>query len=162
MSSDRRPELLTAVLTALREQSGRGLMLHGAIAERFGLNFTDLKCLDLARAEPQLTAGRIAEAIGLSTSAVTTVLDRLEQRGFIDRRRDPTDRRKVVVVSTGRHEEKLGEIFTRVGEGVIAILGDYSDEQLDFLAEVIQRLNDEAKKEVVQITSAGSAVDADG
>lgn len=67
-----------------------------------------VKCLDLARGEPDLAAGRIAAATGLSASAVTSVLDRLERAGFIERVRDPADRRKVRVRSTGRHEAALG------------------------------------------------------
>ncbi|MEV1200372.1 hypothetical protein [Microbispora rosea] len=38
----------------MRENAGRGLVLHQAIADRFGLGPTDLKCLDLARHEPRM------------------------------------------------------------------------------------------------------------
>ncbi|MEU1815009.1 hypothetical protein ABZ543_07410 [Streptomyces roseifaciens] len=105
MSSKSRPELIESLMKAMRDQAGRGLMLHGAIAERFGLNFTDLKCLDLARSEPELTAGRIAAVTGLSTSAVT------------------------------------------------AVLGDYGDEQLTLLLEVVQRMNRAAEQAAARITA---------
>lgn len=148
-----RAELVDGLREAMRENSGRALMLHGAIAERFGLNFTDLKCLDLARSEAELTAGRIAEATGLSTSAVTTVLDRLERRGFINRHRDATDRRKVLVRSTGRHEAEVAEIFGVMSTGFDAILADYSDEQLAFLGEVMARFNDTARTFTAALTA---------
>src|SRR5258705_7531765 len=104
MSTRDRATLLAELDDAARDQAGRALMLHGMIAERFGLDFTDLKCLDAARGETDVTAGRLAELTGMSTSAITNVLDRLEKRGFVERRRDPAHRRKVVVVSTGAHE----------------------------------------------------------
>jgi DNA-binding MarR family transcriptional regulator len=153
MSSQRRTSLLAAISEASREQAGRALMLHGAIAEQFGLNFTDLKCLDLARAEPELTAGRIADATGLSTSAITSVLDRLERRGFIERRRDPTDRRKVVVVSTGTHELAVNAAFAKVAARFEQAMAAYTDEQLAFLLDVTQRLNAAGRDAIADITS---------
>ncbi|GGY02524.1 MarR family winged helix-turn-helix transcriptional regulator [Streptomyces hiroshimensis] len=153
MSSKSRPELIESLMKAMRDQAGRGLMLHGAIAERFGLNFTDLKCLDLARSEPELTAGRIAAVTGLSTSAVTAVLDRLERRGFLERQRSAADRRKVVVVPTGNHDAEIQEIFSGFGKEVTTVLGDYGDEQLAFLLEVVQRLNGAAEQAAARITA---------
>jgi DNA-binding MarR family transcriptional regulator len=153
VSSDRRSELLAAIEEAMRDNAGRGLMLHQSIAERFGLNATDLKCLDLARNETELTAGRIATATRLSTSAVTAVLDRLERRGFIDRQRDPADRRKVVVVSTGRHEGEVREIFASMGEAFGKVLADYDDDQLAFLLDFVLRLNDTAREVTAEVTA---------
>lgn len=75
----------------MREQASRTLMFHQAVADRAGLGPTEMKALDLARSEDRLTAGRLAEVTGLSTSATTSLLDRLERRGFVERRRDPAD-----------------------------------------------------------------------
>ena len=69
-----RDELLAQMAQVSREGASRALMLHQAVADRFGLGPSDIKCLDLARDEPDLTAGRIAEATGLSASAVTSCL----------------------------------------------------------------------------------------
>jgi DNA-binding MarR family transcriptional regulator len=125
-----RDELLAEMAQVSREGASRALVLHQAVAGRFGLGPSDIKCLDLARGEPHLTAGRLAEATGLSASAVTSVLDRLERAGFIERVRDTGDRRKVHVHSTGRHEEALGTVFAEVAAGFVAIAARYSDEQL--------------------------------
>ena len=89
-----RDELLAEMAQVSREGASRALMLHQAVADRFGLGPSDIKCLDLARDEPDLTAGRLAEATGLSASAVTSVLDRLERAGFIERVRGTEDRRE--------------------------------------------------------------------
>ncbi|MGI5156783.1 MarR family winged helix-turn-helix transcriptional regulator [Microbispora sp. CA-102843] len=125
----------------MRENAGRAVVLHQAIADRFGLGPTDLKCLDLARHEPELTAGRLAEFTGLSTSAVTSVIDRLERGGFVERRRDDLDRRKVLIRSTGRHEAALEEIFARVESEFLAIAADYDDDQLEMFTGFVRRLN---------------------
>src|SRR5579872_4079949 len=89
-----------------RQLSAYTLLFHQAVAEHLGLNVTDLKCLDLARSEARLTPSRLAEVTGLTTAAVTTILDRLEQAGFVRRERDPSDRRKILVKPlAGRAEE---------------------------------------------------------
>src|SRR6185436_997645 len=90
-----------------REESARSVMFLQAVAGRLGLSATELKCLDLAlRAGPgePLTAGRLAVLTGLTTGAVTGVVDRLEEGGFVRRERDPGDRRRVIVrlVSRGQ------------------------------------------------------------
>jgi DNA-binding MarR family transcriptional regulator len=125
-----RDELLTELDQVSREGASRALMLHQAVAGGFGLGPSDLKCLDLARDEPDLTAGRLAAATGLSPSAVTSVLDRLERAGFIERVHDAQDRRKVRVRSTGRHEAALGAVFGEVADRFGAVAARYSDEQL--------------------------------
>ncbi|MFE2507941.1 MarR family winged helix-turn-helix transcriptional regulator [Streptomyces naganishii] len=137
-----RAELIAAIEDAVRDNGGRGQLLHQAIAERFGLNPTDLKCVDLARTEPRLTAGRLAEITGLSTSATTAVLDRMEKAGFIERVRDPADRRRVVVVSTGRREQELNTAFAPLRDAMTAVLESYDDEQLALIAGFVGRLND--------------------
>ncbi|MZD07201.1 MarR family transcriptional regulator [Streptomyces sp. SID5785] len=141
-SSPERAGLVAAIEDAVRDNGGRGQLLHQAIAERFGLNPTDLKCVDLARTEPQLTAGRLAEITGMSTSATTAVLDRMEKAGFVERTRDPLDRRRVIVVSTGRREEELAAAFAPVRRTMAEILDSYDDDQLRVVAGFVQRLND--------------------
>lgn len=129
MSMDR-DELLAEMAQVSRDGASRALMLHQAVADRFGLGPSDIKCLDLAREEPDLTAGLLAEATGLSASAVTSVLDRLERAGFIERVRGTGDRRKVHVRSTGRHEAALGAVFADMAAVFAKATARYSDEQL--------------------------------
>jgi DNA-binding MarR family transcriptional regulator len=68
-----------------------------ALAEHLGLNATDLRCFELLVAEPGVTPSHLAERSGLTTGAVTGVLDRLEKAGYVERRPDPADRRSVTV-----------------------------------------------------------------
>src|SRR5688572_17181329 len=83
-----------------RELSARTILFHQALADKLGLNLTDHRCLDLAQranSVAPLTAGQLAELTGLSTGAITGVLDRLEKAGFIRREKDPNDRRQLFV-----------------------------------------------------------------
>ena len=100
------------------------------------MNPTDLRCLELAIAEPGATAGRLAEAADLTTGAVTGVLDRLESRGYIERVDDPADRRRSVIKPTAAADQvrtAAGGLDAELG----LLLSKYSADQrraiLDFL-----------------------------
>src|SRR5271157_6252104 len=67
------------------------------LAKKLKLSRTDMRCLDLIGRLGPLTAGRLAEESGLTTGAVTFILDRLEAAGMVTRRRDTEDRRRVWV-----------------------------------------------------------------
>ena len=64
------------------------------VAGRFGLNTSDLECLDLIYLRGHASAGELARATGLTSGAVTALIDRLERAGYVERTDDPTDRRR--------------------------------------------------------------------
>jgi DNA-binding MarR family transcriptional regulator len=82
---------------ALRRLIAEAMAIHEAVAGSLGLNPTDLRCLELAASEPEMTPSRLAELSGLSTGAVTGILDRLERAGFARRESDPADRRRLLI-----------------------------------------------------------------
>lgn len=130
---DHRAELVATLIEELRDNAGRGLLLHQAIAESFGLNSTDLKCVDLARREQNLTAGRLSQILGISNSAVTAVLDRLERADFIKRQRGMEDRRHVFVVSTSKHETALSDAYAPFRSAFVALLRQYQVDELELI-----------------------------
>ena len=67
------------------------------VGERFGLNLAERHCIALLVARGPQTASAIAREICFTPAAVTALIDRLERRGFVRRRPDPDDRRKVMV-----------------------------------------------------------------
>ncbi|GAA1343700.1 MarR family winged helix-turn-helix transcriptional regulator [Saccharothrix algeriensis] len=120
-----------------RESSALTTLFHSRAAERMGLSPTDGKCLDLAvRAEEPITAGRIAELSGLSTGAVTGVIDRLERAGYVRRVRDPHDRRKVLVEVTASDEESA-HLFIGARETLREVLSRFTPDEW----EVLERYN---------------------
>jgi DNA-binding MarR family transcriptional regulator len=149
-----RAQLVDRLSELMRRASTYGLLIHQAIADQLGLIPTDLKCLDAARGEHQLTAGGLSEITGLSTSATTAALDRLESRGFIRRIRDEHDRRRVFVVSTGQHEAETARLFSPLATATAAIMDDYNDDQLAFIADFLERLNAANERLISQQSAA--------
>src|ERR1700743_1419267 len=82
---------------AMREVSGLSVLHSQAMATALGINSTDLECLDLVMMRGRLTAGELAGLTGLTSGAITGVIDRLERARFVRRERAADDRRKVFV-----------------------------------------------------------------
>lgn len=82
-------------------------MFAQAVAEQAGISSSDMDCMDFLNMEGRMTAGRLAELTGLTTGAITGVIDRMEKAGFVRRERDDSDRRKVFIALV---PDRLGEI----------------------------------------------------
>jgi DNA-binding MarR family transcriptional regulator len=112
-----------------------------AIADHLGMNRTDMRCLDLLDQAGGMTAGELARAAGLTSGAVTAVVDRLEKAGMAARIPDPADRRRVRIAVTPKLWEATGALMTPFLEESQAILDDYTTDELarfsDFLERVI-------------------------
>lgn len=82
---------------AFRNHSLEANFFLQAVAERLGVGAADFACLSMLLLEGPATAGRLAERTGLTTGAITGVIDRLVSHGRARRSADPVDRRRVVV-----------------------------------------------------------------
>jgi DNA-binding MarR family transcriptional regulator len=110
------------LIAAYRESTSQDAAFDALAAERLGIGLTDLKCLALVESSGGLTAGRLADLSGLTTGAVTGVLDRLERAGLVRRVRDDGDRRKVNVAVTQEHYERSEPIWRPLYEDWHALL----------------------------------------
>jgi DNA-binding MarR family transcriptional regulator len=95
-----RARLLDDVHQASRAWSTATVVMHAALAARLGLHATDHKALDVLLQGGPMTAGDLADRMGLTGSAITTMVDRLERHGLVRRDRDAGDRRRVIVRPT--------------------------------------------------------------
>ncbi|HYH63016.1 MAG TPA: MarR family transcriptional regulator [Solirubrobacterales bacterium] len=111
MSRHSKKELISQLIAAYRSNTSQEGKFDALAAERIGVSLTDLRCLDLVQANDGMTAGELATASGLTTGAVTAVIDRLERAGLARRVRDDEDRRKVNVEVTDRHYQESGKIW---------------------------------------------------
>jgi DNA-binding MarR family transcriptional regulator len=140
-----------AVVRALRKVNWQGSILGQTVAIRLGLSESDVEALELLVDTGAETAGRLAELMGLTTGAVTRMIDRLEQAGYVRRTTDPADRRRVVVEPVAK---RLGEIEPLL-EGVGAItareLERYTPEQRELISGFLQRVTDAAQTETARL-----------
>lgn len=114
-----------------REFSTAIVMFHEAIGRLLGLSAVERKCLDVLRRLGPVTAGAIGEHTGLTTGAVTGLMDRLEKAGYVRRDRDPRDRRKVVVelLPNGQLDALLAAAFGPFATDMTKIAARYSEDE---------------------------------
>ncbi|HIY76805.1 MAG TPA: MarR family transcriptional regulator [Candidatus Sphingobacterium stercorigallinarum] len=75
------------------------LKFHERVGRKMGLGGTDHKYLGFLIQKERMTAGELAALTGLTTGAVTGLVDRLERKSLVRRQRDKTDRRKIIIVA---------------------------------------------------------------
>lgn len=137
-----RNELLKRVGMELgRELTTQTVFFHEAIARKLGLNATDTRCLDLiSRAgENRVTAGDLGKATGLTTGAVTGILDRLEKAGMVERDRDASDRRKVFVRPVPEAMRRVGPLYDKLGTAMMKLASSYQTQELELINDFLQR-----------------------
>jgi DNA-binding MarR family transcriptional regulator len=109
-----------------------------AVADALGLNRTDMRCLDTIEREGPVSAGRLADATGLTSGAITTVLDRLERAGYARRVHDPSDRRRVLVELTAQARERTYPFYASHVALSERLFQRYTQEQLELLLEFVR------------------------
>ncbi|MBW8799594.1 MAG: MarR family transcriptional regulator [Streptomyces sp.] len=124
------------------------------LARRLGVNVTDLTCFAfvLEAGADLLTAGDLAARAHVTTGAVTGILNRLERAGYVTRRPDPDDRRRVRVAAVPEavtrveavyagHYARLTELFADYTADELAILTDWFTRATTLAHEYLEKLN---------------------
>lgn len=139
--------------------STQTVFLHQALAQTVGLNATDTKCIDLILRSPDgvMTAGRLSEMSGLTTGAVTHILDRLEKRRFIERTRDTQDRRKVFIRVRPETLEPLIPRYEAIGKAYVELLAQYNDAELQVICDSLEKITQISERELAKLVAANRA-----
>jgi DNA-binding MarR family transcriptional regulator len=144
-----RSDLLRRLDETLRRVGAQSVLMSDTVARLVGLNSTDLECLDLLYLSGPITAGRLAEHTGLTTGAMTAVIDRLERAGYVRRLRDPEDRRRVLVSALPRSIERIEPLYNRLAAGTAALNARYGDRQLAVVLEYLAHACDLVSEHVI-------------
>jgi DNA-binding MarR family transcriptional regulator len=150
--AESREDVLAEVAEELRLSGVANDIADQVVADHLGLNRTDTRCLDIIERLEGVSAGRLAREAGLSTGAVTTVIDRLERAGYARRVADPNDRRRVMVELTPGARQILRDLFAPLAEDTMRQLHGYTDEQVSLVRDFMRdhRLLNEAHTERVR------------
>jgi DNA-binding MarR family transcriptional regulator len=111
-------------------------MVDDLVCELLGINRTDARCVDILDQHGRMSAGDLAQASGLTTGAITAVIDRLERAGYARRVPDPADRRRVLVELTpSAHKASVELMVEPMAELTRPMATRYSNEQLRLFIE---------------------------
>jgi DNA-binding MarR family transcriptional regulator len=142
------------VVRALRRVSFQGSILGQTVAVRLGLSESDIDALELLIDTGAATAGKLAEIMGLTTGAVTRVIDRLEQAGYVRREADPTDRRRVVVEVVPERVATIESLLDSLERAAAQEVERYSPEQLALINDFLSRMADLTQTESTRLRSS--------
>jgi DNA-binding MarR family transcriptional regulator len=140
MLSTMNRDSIDSVLRSLRRVNLQGSFFGQTVAIRFGLTESDIEALEVLLDAGAATAGRLSELMGLTTGAVTRVIDRLEQAGYVRRVPDPADRRRVIVEVVPEKVAAVEATMARVLDASAPEIGRYSEAELAVINDFLTRM----------------------
>jgi DNA-binding MarR family transcriptional regulator len=124
-----------------RQFSDATVYMHEAIAKKVGLSGTDHKYLGILIQRGAMTAGELAKLTGLTTGAVTGLVDRLEKKKLVKRQFDQEDRRKVLIVPDAQKAEHLlGGISAGIRSKVLNLLSNFDEHEIKIIERYLTSL----------------------
>jgi DNA-binding MarR family transcriptional regulator len=144
--------LIEELITTFRVSGNQDAAFDNLAADRLGVNRTDLHCLNAIENGGGLTAGQLASEAGLTTGAVTGVIDRLERAGYARRIPDPTDRRRVRLEVTPEFYARAGEIWGPLAADWKAALASFTDAELERITEFLRVTNEVGRRHMDRLT----------
>jgi DNA-binding MarR family transcriptional regulator len=149
--SERRQELLSSIQRAMADAQGQGAIFGNAVAERLGLSSTELETLGMLDAHGALTAGTIATRTGLTTGAVTRLIDRLVAGGWVERRADRGDRRRVLIELTADARRRSAPFYSPMARAAREALARYNERELTLILEFLERMREVAAQQTSRV-----------
>jgi DNA-binding MarR family transcriptional regulator len=139
------------VVRALRRVNFQGSIFGQTIAIRLGLSESDIDALELLIDTGAATAGKLSEVMGLTTGAVTRVVDRLEQAGYVRRVTDPADRRRVVIEVVPERVATIESLLDSLERAAADEVDRYTPEQLATISDFLSRMADLTQSESARL-----------
>lgn len=133
-----------------RRLSTAVVMFHEALGNRLGLSAADHRALSLIMRNAPLSASTLARLTGLTPGAVTGMVDRLEQAGYVRRGPDPADRRRILISPVLDRENRLTSVYADLGAAMSRFMAKYDEQDLaviaDYVANTIDVLEDQTRR----------------
>jgi DNA-binding MarR family transcriptional regulator len=141
-SADRLSQSLRDLMIALSRSDRQ-------IADIAGLNTSDLMCLGfIEAASGPVTPTMLSELVGMSTGSTTALIDRLERRGLLIRRRHPHDRRGVVLEldTAAMDASGITALRARLRQVLIPVTSGLSASEVELVTTLLQGIVAELEK----------------
>jgi DNA-binding MarR family transcriptional regulator len=130
---------------------------YDAVADQLGLHITDLTCLGTLRDRGPASPGELATELGLTTGAVTRVIDRLDRQGYVRRLPDPHDRRRIIVELIPDAQAPVFGLFASQAAHVTESVADLSESELRLLLAYVRERTEVSRAEADRLRREGKA-----
>jgi predicted transcriptional regulator len=134
------------------------VVFHDVVGRLLGVSAVERKCLDLVSRGP-VTAGSIAQHTGLTTGAVTGLVDRLEKAGYVQRTADPADRRRVTIsmLPSTRLDDVMAAVFGPLRSDMAEITGRYDAKEASAIADFLGRTTETLVRHTRALSADGQS-----
>ncbi|MBY8913453.1 MarR family transcriptional regulator [Bacillus sp. YC2] len=146
-----RSEMEETAIQLFRKMATRTILFHQAAAQSLGLFPTDLKSADILNELGPMTAGELGKKTGLSTGSVTALIDRLEKAGYAMRKKDPEDRRRVIIVPLTAGKANVKQLFASLSQSTVSLCRQYKEEELELIFDFLGKTTDIMEKELEKL-----------
>src|SRR5918997_1659325 len=159
--SENREKLLRELEAENRRSTTGAVLLLQAVTQRSGMNLTDLQCINILTSTGPITAGQLAETMGLTTGAVTGVINRMERMGYARREKDPNDGRRVVIRPVPEELERVGaDVFgSHERRALDALVSDYDERDLAVIVDFMQKGSALTEEEIDRIWASSEGAE---
>ncbi|MBO0445001.1 MarR family transcriptional regulator [Enterococcus ureilyticus] len=130
-------DAINQLTSLLRGYGSRSILHQQAIIQSLGIPTNDYISIDLLKESGPMTAGELAEKTGLSTGTITALIDRLEKIGYAQRKKDPNDRRRVIIVPTYEDKEEIKKAYQPLDSAMRNLAHEYSEKELQLMNEFL-------------------------
>ena len=125
--------LINKSIIIMREYDIASVLFQNVAADLLGLNASDMQCLILLSHKGLATPSELSRYAGITSGSTTIMIDRLEKKGFIERLRNPEDRRSVNVVILDESKKQIDTLFRSARQAQEAMISAYSEKELEVL-----------------------------
>jgi DNA-binding MarR family transcriptional regulator len=126
-----------------------------AVADQLGVPANDLHCLNLVTAGLAVTPTQLAERMGMTTGAITKMLDRMERQRLVRRAHDPQDRRRITVHALPDRADELARLYQPMAGYLIEHIAGLTDDHLRLLTDFARTSREIALREAAQLRRDG-------
>ena len=136
---------VAALRRALRATVTQLSLLNHQVGGHLEMRPGDLYCLDLIDSHGPLSPSALSRMAGLHPATMTGILDRLERGRWIERERDPADRRGVRLRVLRERRPEILSLYAGMNDALDRICAAYTPEQLDLIAGFLTQATEAAR-----------------
>lgn len=155
--SNRKRALRDSLIRETRHFIAEAILFNQQLADRLGINAIDYQILNLIDLFGPATPGDLAQLTGLSSGGMTVVLDRLEKAHYLERERNPRDRRSVIVRFASAPKRKIAVFYQPILARMDQVFAAYDEEQLGVIIDFFRRSNRSRQEPALQTIHRGGA-----
>lgn len=130
-----RKQIISSLIASIHKETRAKTLFVHTVSEITGIHSTDIRCLDFLSEVRFATAGDLANITGLTTGAITAVIDRLENAGFVKREADNNDRRKIIIRLIAGNPNNLELVRDLFANQIPNLLSEYKIDELRLIME---------------------------